>query len=89
MATTPVDSLRARAKALGVGEVIACASVTGGGTLPGVELPSAGVAIDGDRLEALRASDPPIIARVEAGRTICDLRTVDPHDDEHVGASLR
>lgn len=88
MATTPVDALRARAAAIGIGEVIECASVTGGGTLPGVELPSSGIALDGDRLDALRACEPPIIARVEAGRTICDLRTVDPMDDAHLAASL-
>ena len=35
-----------------------CASVTGGGTLPGVEIPSAGVAVDGDRAAALRAARP-------------------------------
>jgi L-seryl-tRNA(Ser) seleniumtransferase len=89
MATIPVDALRARASALGVGEVVDCASVTGGGTLPGVEVPSAGVALDGDRLLALRACGPPIVARVEDGRTICDLRTVDPDDDHHLAVSLR
>ncbi|MEA3020977.1 MAG: L-seryl-tRNA(Ser) seleniumtransferase [Actinomycetota bacterium] len=89
MATAPVELLRSRAIALGVGAVVDCASVTGGGTLPGVELASAGVALDGDRLATLRACDPPIIARVEDGRTICDLRTVDPADDAHLAAALK
>jgi L-seryl-tRNA(Ser) seleniumtransferase len=89
MATAPVDQLRARAASLGVGDVIDTASVTGGGTLPGIELPSAGVAVDGDQLARLRACEPPVIARVHDGRTICDLRTVDPADDEHLAASLR
>ncbi|MEN3271701.1 MAG: L-seryl-tRNA(Ser) seleniumtransferase, partial [Actinomycetota bacterium] len=89
MATTRVEQLRERATLLGVGEVVETASVTGGGTLPGVELPSAGVAVDGDQLARLRACDPPVIARVHDGRTICDLRTVDPADDEHLAASLR
>lgn len=88
MATQPVEVLRARAIALAVGEVIDCASVTGGGTLPGIEVPSAGVAVDGDRLATLRACEPPIVARVEDGRTICDLRTVDASDDAHLAASL-
>jgi L-seryl-tRNA(Ser) seleniumtransferase len=88
MATTPVDHLRARAEALGVGEVVACASVTGGGTLPGVEIPSAGVAIEGDHAALLRDNEPPIIARVVAGRTVCDLRTVDPADDSTVAKAL-
>ena len=89
MATTTVDDLRRRATALHVGTVVDCASVPGGGTLPGVELASAGVALDGDHLERLRRADPPVIARVEDGQTICDLRTVDPADDAHLGAALR
>jgi L-seryl-tRNA(Ser) seleniumtransferase len=89
MATTPISQLRARAVALGAGEVVDTASVTGGGTLPGVELPSVGVAVDGDQLARLRSCDPPVIARVHESRTICDLRTVDPADDAHLAASLR
>jgi L-seryl-tRNA(Ser) seleniumtransferase len=89
MATVPVDELRARAQALGRGEVVACASVTGGGTLPGVEIPSAGVAITGDITAALRAAAPkPVIARVDEGRTILDLRTVDPADDSLLAAAI-
>lgn len=88
MATTPVEDLRARARALGAGRVLDCLAVPGGGTLPGVEIPSAGVAVPGDRAEALRRASPPIIARVAEGRTVCDLRTVDPADDGHVGAVL-
>jgi hypothetical protein len=30
-----------------------------------------------------------VIARVHDGRTVCDLRTVDPADDTHVAKSLR
>ena len=89
MASTPVADLRARAVGLGVGAVVECASVAGGGTLPGVEIPSAGVAVDGDVLPRLRAATPPIIARVDGGRTILDLRTVAPGDDVHIAATLR
>jgi L-seryl-tRNA(Ser) seleniumtransferase len=81
MATLGVDELRSRAYALGVGTVVKCRSVTGGGTIPGVEIPSAGIALDGDHRAELRTADPPIVARVVGGRTICDLRTVDPDDD--------
>jgi L-seryl-tRNA(Ser) seleniumtransferase len=84
MATVPVTELRARAAALGVGRVVDTAAVTGGGTLPGVEIPSAGIALDGDRTEQLRAHRPAVIARVHDGDTILDLRTVDPRDDEVV-----
>ncbi|MGH9184965.1 MAG: aminotransferase class V-fold PLP-dependent enzyme, partial [Acidimicrobiales bacterium] len=89
MATTRVDELRARAHTLGVGEVVDCASVTGGGTLPGVEIPSAGIALDGDQTAPLRVAEPrPVIARVAEGRTILDLRTVDAADDDLVAAAV-
>ena len=90
MATVPVDELRARAAALAGGAVavVDCESVPGGGSLPGLTIPSAGLAVDGDVAAALRGADPPVIARVHDGRTVCDLRTVDPADDPHVGKAL-
>ena len=33
----------------------------------------------------LRAADPPIVARLVEHRTICDLRTVEPEHDRHLG----
>jgi len=89
MATTPVAALQARAAALDVGEVTATTSITGGGTLPGVELPSAGIALPGDQTRALRAFHPSVIARAHDGRTVVDLRTVDPADDPTVADALR
>ena len=88
MATTPVAALRARALALGVGCVVDTLAVPGGGSVPGMEIPSVGVAVDGDVTAALRRAQPPVIARIEDGRTICDLRTVDPADDSHLAAAL-
>lgn len=88
MATASVGDLRRRAAALGVGTVIECESVTGGGTLPGVALPSVGVAADGDLTDALRLWHPPVVGRVEAGRTVCDLRTVLADQDEVVAKAL-
>ena len=88
MATAPVERLRARAVALGVGETVDTAAVAGAGSLPGLEIPSAGVAIEGDHTAALRAGDPPVIARVAEGRTVCDLRTVDPTDDTVLAKAL-
>ncbi len=89
MATTPVAQLQRRAQALGVGDPVDCSSVPGGGTLPGVEIPSAGVAFPGDHAATLRSAAPPVIARVADGRTICDLRTVEPGQDEHLATALR
>ncbi len=94
MATTPVAELSARAAAIstavgGVGEAVPMDSVPGAGSLPGVTIASAGIGVDGDHLRALRAGTPPIIARVRDGRTLLDLRTVDPADDVVVAAALR
>jgi L-seryl-tRNA(Ser) seleniumtransferase len=89
MASAPVEHLRTRAAALGAGEVVDCVSVVGAGSAPGHEIPSAGVAVTGDCRAALRAADPPVIARVAEGRTVLDLRTVDPTDDAVVAKALR
>jgi L-seryl-tRNA(Ser) seleniumtransferase len=70
-------------------------SVIGGGAAPSAVLPTRLLAISceglgPDKLAAsLRASDPPIIARVEDGRVLLDLRTVFPEQDENVIAALQ
>ncbi|MDQ6698387.1 MAG: L-seryl-tRNA(Sec) selenium transferase [Actinomycetota bacterium] len=89
MATVPVAELERRVEALGVGEPVATTAVTGGGTLPGVDVPSAGIALDGDRTAGLRAFHPPVIARVRDGQTLLDLRTVEPADDPTVADAVR
>ena len=88
MATIPVPVLQDRATALGVGTVVDLAAVPGGGTLPGVEIPSAGVSLPGDHTAALRERQPPIVARVTSGATVCDLRTVEPSADAHLADAL-
>ena len=88
LASIDVDALEARARALGVGKPDPCDSVIGGGSLPGRSFPSFGITLDGDHTAALRAADPPIIARVADDRTICDLRTVDPGHDAHLRATV-
>ena len=88
MATRPVEDLRARAAALGGGEVVDTVAVTGGGTLPGTEIPSAGVALAGDVRARLRAAPLPVVARVTDGRTVLDLRTVDPDQDPVLAAAV-
>ena len=86
MAATPQASLRERASALArevgrAAEVVACEATPGGGSVPGLTMPSAGLALAGDHAATLRSADPPVIARVHEARTILDLRTVDPADD--------
>jgi L-seryl-tRNA(Ser) seleniumtransferase len=95
MAAVPVADLHQRAGAVADGagphvSVVDCMSVPGGGSLPGTDIPSAGVAVEGDVSDVLRAARPsPVIARVRDGRTICDLRTVDPTDDAVLAGALR
>ncbi|TML43711.1 MAG: L-seryl-tRNA(Sec) selenium transferase [Actinobacteria bacterium] len=88
MAGVPAATLRTRAAALGCGAVVDCESVPGAGSAPGVGIPSAGVALEGDHTAALRAADPPVIARVVDGRTVADLRTVEPADDPLLAKAL-
>ncbi len=62
-------------------------SVIGGGAAPSAVLPTRLIALTHSDLSAddlnarLRASTPPIIARVEEGRVLLDLRTVFPEQD--------
>jgi len=44
--------------------------------------------LDGDVTAALRAHDPPVIARARDDHTLIDLRTVDPADDAVVAKAL-
>jgi L-seryl-tRNA(Ser) seleniumtransferase len=63
-------------------------SLIGGGSAPSAVLPTKLLAITCEGLSAdelaarLRHSDPPVIARVEEGRVLLDLRTVFPEQDE-------
>jgi len=71
------------------------ASAVGGGSAPGVELPTFLVAIEKaalspDALEGrLRALTPPVIARIERDRVLLDLRTVFPSQDSQLRELLQ
>jgi L-seryl-tRNA(Ser) seleniumtransferase len=75
-------------------EVIDGESVIGGGAAPSAVLPTRLLAIACEGLSAdelsssLRVADPPIIARVEDGRVLLDLRTVFPEQDEAIVKAL-
>lgn len=90
MSPTPGDSTRPDRQRLDRvnGSVAEMSSTPGGGTLPGVEIPSVGLAVDGDRRGELRGRARPIVARVQDGRTLIDLRTVHPDDDAEIAAAL-
>jgi L-seryl-tRNA(Ser) seleniumtransferase len=70
-------------------------SVIGGGAAPSATLPTRLLAISCQGLSAdelsgrLRAYDSPIIARVEDGRVLLDLRTVFPEQDETIANALK
>ncbi|MGA9565566.1 MAG: L-seryl-tRNA(Sec) selenium transferase [Candidatus Korobacteraceae bacterium] len=76
--------------------VVATRSVIGGGSAPGATLPSRALAVSSPDMgadaiaEKLRGWTTPIIARVEEGRVLLDLRTVLPEQDavvvEAIGA---
>jgi L-seryl-tRNA(Ser) seleniumtransferase len=76
-------------------ELIDGDSVIGGGAAPSAVLPTRLLAVScegfsSDELAGgLRASDLPIIVRVEDGRVLLDLRTVLPEQDENVISALQ
>ena len=57
-------------------------AVVGGGGAPGVRLPSAAVSLPATLGSSLRKNNPPVAGRIEDGRLLLDLRTVDPADDD-------
>lgn len=75
-------------------EAMESTSLLGGGSAPSATLPTTVVALTCYSLSAdevaarLRAADPPVIARVEEGRVLLDLRTVFPEQDEILGRIL-
>jgi L-seryl-tRNA(Ser) seleniumtransferase len=75
-------------------EIVDGDSVIGGGAAPSAVLPTRLLAVSAEGLSAdelaarLRSSNPPIIARVDEGRVLLDLRTVFPQQDEVVQAAL-
>ena len=90
MIAMPLEALRDRAESLrrrlvDATEVVELRSTVGGGSLPGETLPSVGLALTGRAttrvLAALRNGQPPVIGRIEDGRVVLDLRTVDPVQD--------
>jgi L-seryl-tRNA(Ser) seleniumtransferase len=70
-------------------------SVIGGGAAPSAVLPTRLLAVSCDAVTAeelsarLRMYDPPIVARVEQGRVLLDLRTVFPEQDGAVTVALQ
>jgi L-seryl-tRNA(Ser) seleniumtransferase len=96
------EAIGERAEALGARvaapklkiEIVDGESLLGGGAAPSSVLPTRLLALTCEGLSAdelavgLRTSEPAIIARVEEGRVLLDLRTVFPQQDAAVVAAL-
>ncbi len=98
MLSATIGELRARAsacvKAIDGAEIVETTSYAGGGSLPQSALPSIGVALKPSggataAAAALRKNDRPVIARIEDGRLILDLRTIAPAEDRVAIAALK
>jgi L-seryl-tRNA(Ser) seleniumtransferase len=66
-------------------------SAIGGGSAPGRRLPSrlVAIALPAARLEAaLRSERPPVVARIEEGCVLIDLRTVAPEQDDQLASLI-
>jgi L-seryl-tRNA(Ser) seleniumtransferase len=74
-------------------EIVPGRSVIGGGATPEQSLPTWLIAVTCRDLPAaersLRAYDPPVVARIEDGRLVLDLRTVFPEEEDDLAAALR
>ena len=100
MISVPLEEIEQRAqcwqstlKKTGVeAEVVDGKSTVGGGSLPGEMLPTKLVALTAPHpnqlVAALRAADPPIVARIEEGRLVLDPRTVPVKDEAALLAAL-
>ena len=77
------------------GEVIPSRAAFGGGTSPEKLFPSRAIALRSPDLSAdtiaarLRSRKPPIVARVEEGAVLLDLRSIAPEDDAAIADALR
>lgn len=91
------EALRKRAQiyceAIAGANTVESSAYVGGGSLPQATIPSIAVALHPARgaaraAERLRRAPVPIVARVEEGRLLLDLRTIAPHEDAAVIAAL-
>jgi len=99
MLTISADAIRARTSALAAAiqrlpgwraEVVAGASAIGGGSAPGLELPTWLIRLEREGVSAaaleeqLRTTSPALIARIDEDHVVLDLRTVDPSQDQEI-----
>jgi L-seryl-tRNA(Ser) seleniumtransferase len=75
--------------------VVSTQAAVGGGGAPGVTLPSAAIALDENLALPLRRGPavrrgqvPAVVGRMERGRLLLDLRSIDPADDATLVAAI-
>ena len=90
----PVEELRERAARLAeaIGDParpVESVGVVGGGGAPGVELPSAAVALPAPMALPLRTGALPVVGRVEDGVLLLDVLALDPADDDRLAAAVK
>lgn len=71
------------------GEVVEHAGRVGGGGAPEVPLPGWAVALPEELARPLRLGEPPVVARVNQGRCLVDVRCVPEAQDAELIAALR
>ncbi|HXL92605.1 MAG TPA: L-seryl-tRNA(Sec) selenium transferase [Streptosporangiaceae bacterium] len=94
--TTRAERLVVPLRSLGIDVcVLPVAAAVGGGGAPGVELPSVAISLPEGFAMPLRngplvrsGEHPAVIGRLEAGRLLLDLRSIQPSDDDHLVAAI-
>jgi L-seryl-tRNA(Ser) seleniumtransferase len=87
----PLQAVRERAARLAAltgGTVVETAARAGGGALPLLELPSAGVELELELAARRRSAEPPVIALVRGDRTVLDCRTIADAEVELVATAV-
>src|SRR4051794_25912717 len=92
MLEADLPGLRARAAAVAAelsragvrATVVGSTARVGGGGAPERELPSVAVVLDVRFAEPLRRASRPVVGHVDGDRTLLDLRSLDPADDEQL-----
>jgi L-seryl-tRNA(Ser) seleniumtransferase len=94
MVRRPAEEIRARAEDMITGlraELVAGESLIGGGATPEQRIPTWLIAFSGAAAQAerqLRQNQPPVIARIDEGRLLIDLRTVFPEEEAPLRQAL-
>lgn len=69
-------------------DLVPCDGMVGGGGAPGVALPGWAVSLPEPFADALRAGQPCVVARVERGRCLVDLRCIPDGADKQVRTAV-